>query len=79
MSSYHVHESAVDLTDIFYGDDVESQLSGCISLAFRAVTQKSLKFFVDNKEELFTGHDVTFGTEKDGENRKPYIGDQHYK
>ena len=78
LSSYHIHETAVDVSDIFYGDDVESQLSGCISLAYRAITQRSLDFFLENKETLFTEHDIQFGTEKE-KKREAYIGVQHYK
>lgn len=45
MATYHPVESAVDTTDIFYGTDENSQLSGCISLAYRrALKSRIVKF-----------------------------------
>ena len=80
MATYHPLETAVDLTHIFYGEDesVDSQLSGCISLAYRAVTQKGLAFFKANKNTLFNAYDVTFGADIDKQNFS-YTGDAHYR
>ena len=36
-----------------------------------------LKYFLDNREKLFTQHDVRFGTNV--ENGYSYTGDQHYR
>jgi hypothetical protein len=55
----------------------ESQLSGCISLAYRAVTQKSLDFFKAKKKDLFQNHDIKFAT--DVEKGFAYSGEQHYR
>ena len=52
-------------------------MSGCISLAYRSVTQKSLDFFLKNKENLFGKHDIKFGI--DAQPGFSYTGDQHYK
>jgi len=76
-SSYLPIESKVDITEIFYGNDTESQLSGCISLAYRAVTQRGLDFFLQNRNSLFGEVDPTYGT-----NVKEdflYSGDEHYR
>ena len=35
LSSHLRVEAAADITEIFYGEEQESQLSGCISLAYR--------------------------------------------
>jgi hypothetical protein len=52
-------------------------MSGCISLAYRAVTQKSLDFFVTNRQKLFTVHDTKFGV--DMEPKFSYTGNEHYR
>ena len=52
-------------------------MSGCISLAYRAVSQKSLEFFLNNKDTLFGGYDVKFGI--DPPSGFTYTGDQHYR
>eukprot|EP00094_Tigriopus_californicus_P006260 TCALIF_06026-PA protein Name:"Similar to SMYD4 SET and MYND domain-containing protein 4 (Pongo abelii)" AED:0.08 eAED:0.08 QI:8/0.66/0.25/1/0.33/0.5/4/0/663 len=77
MNSYHPVEARFDITEVFYGDDPNSQLSGCLSLAYRAISQKKLAFFLDNKEKLFTTHDKLYGT-----NPPPgfsYEKDEHYR
>ena len=81
MDSYHPVEAAVDLTDVFYGDDVDSQLSGCISLAYRALSQKGLEFFKTNRERLFSEYDTKFGANIDTheKNSFSYTGDMHYR
>jgi hypothetical protein len=53
------------------------QMSGCLSLAYRAVTQKPLQFFIDNRQKLFTVHDTKFGV--DPEPKFSYTGDEHYR
>ena len=50
-------------------------MSGCISLAYRAVTQKSLEFFKVNRETLFGKHDIRFGIDTPSD--FSYTGDQH--
>jgi hypothetical protein len=78
MATYHPIESKLDINDLFYNCDLETgQMSGCISLAYRAITQKPLNFFMDQKNDLFGIHDIKFGI-----NIKPgfsYTGEQHYK
>lgn len=78
MESYHSVESKVDINQLFYDDDVETgQMSGCISLAYRAVTQKPLSFFTSNKDKLFGVHDIKFGIKCNQD--FSYTGDQHYR
>lgn len=77
MSSYHRVESQIDITDLFYNRDSETQMSGCISLAYRAITQKPVNFFVDNRDQLFDKHDIKFGLENPP--GFAYKGNQHYK
>ena len=78
MTTYHPMESKVDINSLFYSRDLETgQMSGCISLAYRSVTQKSLDFFLKNKENLFGKHDIKFGI--DAQPGFSYTGDQHYK
>ena len=62
MNTYHRMEAKIDVNQLFYDEDVEtSQMSGCLSLAYRAITQKPLSFFLENKEKLFGVHDIKFG------------------
>ena len=78
MSTYHPLESKVDINDLFYSRDMETgQMSGCISLAYRAISQKSLEFFLNNKDTLFGVHDIKFGI--DPPSGFTYTGDQHYR
>ena len=77
QATYHETESKFDITEIFYGDDEDTQLSGCISLAYRALTQRGLQFFKDNREKLFTDHDALYGTNVSNDFR--YEGDEHYR
>lgn len=77
MNSYHPVEANFDITEVFYGDDANSQLSGCISLAYRAVSQKKLAFFLDNRESLFTAHDKLYGTNVSED--FSYEKDEHYR
>ena len=80
METYHPMESQVDVNQLFYSDESENgqqQMSGCISLAYRAVTQKNLDFFLSHKETLFGKHDIKFGI--DNVPGFSYTGDQHYK
>lgn len=78
MASYHPVESRLDINNLFYNHDLETgQMSGCISLAYRAITQKSLDFFKANKSQLFGSHDIKFGI--DIQPGFTYEGHQHYK
>ena len=78
MKSYHRMESKIDVNQLFYDTDVEtSQMSGCLSLAYRAVTQKPLSFFLDNEKKLFGVHDIKFGI--DMEHGFSYTGNEHYR
>jgi hypothetical protein len=52
-------------------------MSGCISLAYRAVTQKNLEFFLENRKKLFYLHDTKFGVNPDP--KFSYTGDEHYR
>lgn len=78
MSSYHRVESKMDITDIFYSEKDETQLSGCISLAYRAITQKDLGFFVKNRKRWFAHHDTQFGVNGDMTS-KPDENDEGYR
>lgn len=78
MDTYHRIESQLDVNQLFYDDSESSaQMSGCISLAYRAVTQKPLAFFLQHKDTLFGKHDVKFGI--DLPHDFSYIGHHHYK
>ena len=78
MKSYHVIESKIDINQLFYSNDIETgQMSGCISLAYRAITQKNLQFFLQNKDRLFGHHDIKFGI--DMPQKFSYTGDEHYR
>ena len=78
MNTYHRMEAKIDVNQLFYDEDVEtSQMSGCLSLAYRAITQKPLSFFLENKEKLFGVHDIKFGI--DMEPGFSYTGDEHYR
>ena len=52
-------------------------MSGCISLAYRAVTQKNVDFFVSNRQKLFGVYDTKFGVVTDP--GFSYTGDEHYR
>merc|ERR1711962_1361719 len=52
-------------------------MSGCLSLAYRAITQKPLSFFLENEKKLFGVHDTKFGIEM--ESGFSYTGDEHYR
>ena len=52
-------------------------MSGCLSLAYRAVTQRPLAFFLENESKLFGVHDIKFGI--DMEKGFSYTGDEHYR
>ena len=52
-------------------------MSGCISLAYRAVTQKNLEFFLQNRKKFFSIHDTKFGVNPDP--KFSYTGDEHYR
>ena len=78
MKTYHGIESTIDINQLFYSSDIETgQMSGCISLAYRAITQKNLQFFLKNKEKLFGTYDTTFGIDMPQD--FSYTGDQHYR
>ena len=78
MKSYHVIESKIDINQLFYSNDIETgQMSGCISLAYRAITQKNLPFFLEHKDKLFGEYDTKFGI--DMSQNFTYTGDEHYR
>merc|ERR1719273_2138116 len=80
MERYHRLEARADIIDLFYTysrEEDDSSGSGCIPLAYRAVTQKGLQFFLDNRSKLFSRHDIKFGTNV--ENGYSYTGDEHYR
>ena len=78
MKSYHQIESKIDINQLFYSNDIETgQMSGCISLAYRAITQKNLQFFLQNKDKLFGHYDTKFGI--DMPQKFSYTGDEHYR
>ena len=78
MKSYHVIESKIDINQLFYSNDIETgQMSGCISLAYRAITQKNLPFFLEHKDNLFGEYDTKFGI--DMSQNFTYTGDEHYR
>ena len=78
MKTYHQIESKIDINQLFYSNDIETgQMSGCISLAYRAITQKNLQFFLQNKDKLFGHYDTKFGI--DMPQKFSYTGDEHYR
>jgi len=52
-------------------------MSGCISLAYRAVTQRTVKFFIENENRLFSHHDIKFGIQPSLD--YSYVDDEHYR
>lgn len=80
METYHVTESKVDLGELFYTGDKEeddSTVSGCIFLAYRVVTQKSLEYFLTNRSRLLEDYDPAFGVE--AAPGYVYTGDEFFK